>query len=212
MSPIAVKLRCSAVPTLPTTAGPVLTPTRKRGQSARLRRAPRPPAGGRARRAPRGARGRAGRPRALKTARIASPAKRSIMPPCSIDDRHGRRPVLVQHRDHLGRRARLSENAVKPWRSAKRTLISRSSPPSSASSGSARSRAASCGERYGRKRSSSRRISPARLLERARPPRALDALAPRVVDVGAVARARATRPRALSASPACRPRSTVRSR
>ena len=32
-SPIAAKLRWSAVPTLPTTAGPVLTPTRKRGQS-----------------------------------------------------------------------------------------------------------------------------------------------------------------------------------
>jgi hypothetical protein len=38
VSPIAVKLRCSSAPTFPITAGPLFTPTRKRGHSGRPRR------------------------------------------------------------------------------------------------------------------------------------------------------------------------------
>ena len=77
---------------------------------------------------------------------IASPAKRSIIPPCSSRTTG---TVSAQYAFSIASTSAgewFSENSVKPWRSAKRMLTSRSSPPSAATSGSSRSRAASWGE------------------------------------------------------------------
>ena len=109
MSPIAVKLRCSSAPTFPITAGPLFTPTRKRGHS--------------------------GRPWATASdasanssaARAARMRMIGLVGGCVEDDHHGVArealdhpvlgrddgndlgPVRVQHRDHLRRRRALRE-------------------------------------------------------------------------------------------------------
>ena len=109
MSPIAVKLCCSAAPTFPITAGPLLTPTRNRGQSGR-------PAATASRSLREGECGprRAQRVIRLVGGRVEDDHHRVACealdhPVLGRDDRDDLRPVGVQHGDDLGRGRPLGE-------------------------------------------------------------------------------------------------------
>ena len=91
-------------------------------------------------------------PTALNTAMTASPANRSMVAPSS--SRPGTAAAqYVLSISIASPGAHLSAKLVNPSRSANRTVTSRSSPPSRASSGSCSSPTASPGETYGRKSS-----------------------------------------------------------
>jgi hypothetical protein len=110
VSPIALKLCWPAAPTFPTSAAPAFAPARKRGQPGR--RAAVSAVAACMSTAARTARSAwsGWSTAALKTTMTASPAKRSIRPPCSrTTTGSGHAPVLVEHRDHLGGRRALGE-------------------------------------------------------------------------------------------------------
>ena len=109
VSPIAAKLSRPATPTLPTTAGPVLTPTRNVGQSGWASASGRPASTiARAARAARRA-WSGWSPAALKIAMTPSPANCSMTPPAASMTGTTSRPVLVEHRDDRRRGAALAE-------------------------------------------------------------------------------------------------------
>ena len=109
-SPIAAKLRWSAVPTLPTTAAPVLTPTRKRGQSGCCAESVALGSLQRERRA-----GCANRVIGLLSGCVEhdhdgvarEPLDQPVLTPEHL--RHDEPPVLVEHRDHRRGRRVLGE-------------------------------------------------------------------------------------------------------
>ena len=201
MSPIAVKLRCSAAADVAdqrragvdadAEARPARTPPpRPRGRLLQAERRPR---------------------RASGMVRLV--ARR-------VEDDHHRvaREALDHHRPRPRRRARprpstrsasprlragssRSEKAVKPWRSAKRTLTSRFSPPSCAALGIGLERVRQLRREVGLKRSSRRRISPA-ACSRSAASSSLSRLRPRIA-ARAVSGASPVRARRRARSGAC---------
>ena len=159
VSPMTPKLRVRREPTLPTTAGPVLTPTRNVGQvGCASASGPAGPDDG-----------EAGRRGALGVVRLVAAGIEDrhdavadeVLDDAAgrIDDRHDGAPVsLSMPMTSVG--VRVSLNVVNDARSANRTLTSRSSPPSSATSGLALADpCATTVGRYGRNAASSRSTS-----------------------------------------------------
>jgi hypothetical protein len=123
VSPIAVKLRSWSLPMLPTSAGPVLMPTRKRGQPGRPA-ATRPIAPCMARAARAASNACSGcRVGALKIAITASPTNCTTVPPASrITGTAAPKYVFSIRTTSSG--ADRSENGVKPRKSAISTVTS----------------------------------------------------------------------------------------
>src|SRR5829696_6383366 len=158
VSPMAVKLRNSSLPMLPMRAGPVLTPTRNRGQSgSRSATASMadciPRAALAARRAWSG--WRAG---ALNRAMTASPTNCTTVPPLASSTGTAR-PKYWLSIPTTRSGVVFSENGVNPRRSANSTVTSPTSPPRAAWVGSASRAVATSGDMYWRNSPSSWRYS-----------------------------------------------------
>src|SRR5829696_2745269 len=158
VSPMAVKLRNSSLPMLPMRAGPVLTPTRNRGQSgSRSATASMadciPRAALAARRAWSG--WRAG---ALNRAMTASPTNCTTVPPLASSTGTAR-PKYWLSIPTTRSGVVFSENGVNPRRSANSTVTSPTSPPRAAWVGSASRAVATSGDMYWRNSPSSWRYN-----------------------------------------------------
>ena len=158
VSPMAVKLRNSSLPMLPIRAGPVLTPTRNRGQSGSRSAtasiaACMPRAALAARRAWSG--WRAG---ALNRAMTASPTNWTTVPPLASSTGTAR-PKYWLSMATTRSGVVPSANGVNPRRSAKSTVTSATSPPRAAWVGSASRAVATSGDMYWRNSPSSWRYS-----------------------------------------------------